>query len=212
MVFTLKPSAAAWARGAVIFTPPPPPASRKQPEAPAPPRRFDDAVFQPKAIPDSSALRSSSASPAIAPQLTDPGNPSDWKGLDNGVLGGVLFPDVTPSPPKRIRVGGRIQSGRALHKVAPVYPVEAIEQGISGIVRLEAVIAADGSIKQLRTIKGDPLLAQAAREAISQWRYRPTKLNGRAVEVLTSIEINFKLTVELDEEGRPIKKMRDGSR
>jgi len=128
------------------------------------------------------------------------------------VLGGVLFPDVRPAPPKRIRVGGRIQAARALHKVAPVYPMEALEQGISGTVRLEAIIAADGSIKQLRTIKGDPLLVEAARVAILQWRYRPTRLNGEAVEVLTSIEVNFKLTIEPDEDARPVEKKREGSR
>jgi protein TonB len=62
-----------------------------------------------------------------------------------------------------------------------------------GVVKLEAVIAADGSIRNLRVVSGPPLLVNAAVAAVRQWRYHPTLLNGVAVEVLTDIDVNFAL-------------------
>ena len=64
---------------------------------------------------------------------------------------------------------------------------------LSGTVRLRAVIAADGSIRHVDVISGNPLLAQSAVAAVYEWRYRPTRLNGEAVEVETLITVNFVL-------------------
>ena len=75
----------------------------------------------------------------------------------------------------------------------PVYPQPARLARISGTVRLEALISRDGMIQSLRVMSGHPLLAQAALDAVRQWVYRPTRLNGEPVEVLTQIEVNFKL-------------------
>jgi len=63
-----------------------------------------------------------------------------------------------------------------------------------GVVRLHAIIATDGTIQSLNVIEGPPLLAEAAKEAVRQWRYRPYILNGRPVEVETMITVNFKGT------------------
>jgi protein TonB len=60
------------------------------------------------------------------------------------------------------------------------------------VVKLHAIIATDGTIQSLNVIDGPPLLAEAAREAVRQWRYRPYILNGRPVEVETLITVNFK--------------------
>ena len=75
----------------------------------------------------------------------------------------------------------------------PVYPPLARQARISGTVRLEAVIAFNGAVQSLRVASGHPLLAQAALDAVRQWVYQPTLLNGEPVEVLTQIDVNFKL-------------------
>jgi TonB family protein len=92
-----------------------------------------------------------------------------------------------------IRVGGNVQAARALYKVPPEYPEEARKKGISGTVRLHVIVAKDGSIKQLEVMSGHPLLQQAALDAVRQWRYQPTLLNGSPVEVDTTIDVIFSL-------------------
>ena len=64
---------------------------------------------------------------------------------------------------------------------------------LSGTVRLRAIIAADGSVRHIDVLSGNPLLAQSAVAAVREWRYRPTRLNGEAVEVETLITVNFVL-------------------
>lgn len=116
---------------------------------------------------------------------------------------GTLPPPVTetkppvPPPaettPKRITVGGSVQAARLIRQVTPVYPPLAKSARISGTVRLEAVIGPDGNVEQLRAVSGHPLLTPAALNAVREWRYQPTLLNGRAVEVATVIDVNFVL-------------------
>ncbi len=98
-------------------------------------------------------------------------------------------------PPRRIRVGGNVQPGALLKQVKPVYPAELQAQGIEGITSLRAVISKDGTPLSLQVSNsaGNAQLDAAALAAVSQWRYRPTLLNGEPVEVLTGIDINFKL-------------------
>ena len=66
---------------------------------------------------------------------------------------------------------------RKLIHVAPAYPIDAANQGVSGVVILEGTIAGDGTFRELRTLRGPAILADAAVEAVSQWRYSPTTLN-----------------------------------
>jgi protein TonB len=94
-----------------------------------------------------------------------------------------------------IRVGGNVQSAKSIKKVPPVYPVEARQAGISGTVRLHVIIAKDGTIEQLELVSGHPLLAQAALDAVRQWTYQPTLLNGKPVEVDTTIDVIFSLNL-----------------
>ena len=101
-------------------------------------------------------------------------------------------PPAEPTP-KRISVGGDVQAARLVRQVTPSYPTLAKNARISGTVRLEAVIGPDGRVKQLRTVSGHPLLTPAALAAVQEWRYQPTLLNGRAVEVATVIDVNFVL-------------------
>ncbi len=105
-------------------------------------------------------------------------------------------PVVKPPEPKKpepLRVSMGVQEAKIIHKVIPSYPPLAIQARVSGVVRLSAIIGADGRIRELRITNGHPLLTQAAIDAVRQWRYQPTLLNGEPVEVITTIEVYFNL-------------------
>jgi len=78
-------------------------------------------------------------------------------------------------------------------RVQPNYPQQAVKAGMQGVVVLQAWIAADGSIRELKLVRGSLLLGQAAYEAVKQWRYKPYLLNGKAVEAQTFVTVNFRL-------------------
>ena len=80
-----------------------------------------------------------------------------------------------------------------LDKPQPTYPALARQARIQGQVVLHAIIDKDGRVSELSVISGHPLLVQSALEAVRQWRYRPTTLNGEAVEVDTTITVTFVL-------------------
>jgi len=80
-----------------------------------------------------------------------------------------------------------------LYQPRPKYPPEAVKAGVQGMVRLEAVVGKDGSVKKLKVSSGDPVLAKAATDAVSRWRYKPIVLDGTPVEMETEIDVNFKL-------------------
>jgi len=105
------------------------------------------------------------------------------------------LPSDATGKPSRIRVGGDIEAPHIITKVQPVYPESAKSAGISGIVILHAIISKDGKPLSLRVMNSqiDPDLARSAVEAVSQWRYTPTLLNGERIEVDTSIKVNFSL-------------------
>ena len=100
----------------------------------------------------------------------------------------------TPVPPGTIRVGGAVQANNILSKVTPPYPPLAKEARVQGVVRFEALIGKDGSIQNLNVISGPPLLVQSALEAVQQWKYKPTLLNGQPIQVLTTIDVNYTLS------------------
>jgi TonB family protein len=95
--------------------------------------------------------------------------------------------------PERIRVGGNIAQAKLVRQARPAYPVEAKQARIQGVVQLMAVIAKDGTILSLEVQSGHPMLVPAALEAVRQWVYEPTLLNGNPVEVITQIDVNFTL-------------------
>ena len=120
-------------------------------------------------------------------------------------IGSQIFGEILPKPKppaapaqalpsKPIVVGGGVQSARLLKKVMPVYPALARQARVSGTVRLIGIIAKDGTIQQLQVTSGHPLLVQSALDAVRQWIYRPTLLNGQAVEVIAPIDVNFTLS------------------
>ncbi len=97
-------------------------------------------------------------------------------------------------PAKPTVVGGDVQAAKLLKKVIPAYPPLARQARVSGTVQLIGVIAKDGTIQQLQVVSGHPLLVKAALDAVRQWIYRPTLLNGQAVEVIAPIDVIFSLS------------------
>ena len=81
-----------------------------------------------------------------------------------------------------------------MRQTRPVYPPLARQARIQGTVKLQAIISRDGTIQQLQVMSGHPLLVPSALEAVKQWVYKPTLLNGEPVEVVTVIDVNFTLS------------------
>lgn len=91
-----------------------------------------------------------------------------------------------------LRVGS-IEPANLIHQVKPVYPPLARQVRAQGVVILEATITRDGTVRDVRVITGHPLLTKPAQEAVEQWRYKPFIMNGEAIEVITTITVNFTL-------------------
>lgn len=155
---------------------------------------------QPSRVPDRILIDSE------APSVGALGAGPVSSGVPDGVIGAIAtevvpaqriapqkLAEKPPVPAAPVRVGGQVQAAKLINQVSPIYPPLARQARISGTVRLEAVISRDGRIKSLHVAAGHPWLAQAALQAVQQWVYQPTLLNGEPVEVLTQIEVNFKL-------------------
>lgn len=110
----------------------------------------------------------------------------------------LTLPTVLPArgerPPVTLRIGGNVQAAQITRKVAPAYPPSARDLGIQGTVQLTALIGLDGKILYLRADTGPTELVPASIEAVRQWEYRPTLLNGRPCYVETRIDVNYALT------------------
>jgi protein TonB len=115
----------------------------------------------------------------------------DPRGNNVPLTDGNYTPPVQEKPVRRLIVSN-LSEAQLLNRVEPVYPRIAVLTRRQGDVKLHAFIAKNGSIESLSVISGDPLLANAALEAVRQWRYRPYLLNGEPVEVETFITVSFK--------------------
>ncbi|HKW61348.1 MAG TPA: TonB family protein [Candidatus Acidoferrum sp.] len=182
--------------------PPPPPPAAVQVVKVRPQVHLMDAgkLMQPKVIPHDVKIIKEEAEPDPGVVGAVGGVPGGVAGGSmGGVLGGVIGgigtapPPPKPRPTGPIRVGGNVQAARIVNRVQPVYPPLARQTRISGTVRLHAIITKDGTIRELEVLSGHPLLQQAALDAVRQWRYQPTLLNGEAVEVDTTIDVIFSL-------------------
>jgi periplasmic protein TonB len=182
--------------------PPPPPPVATQVVHVKPQAHLMDAgkLIQPRVIPKETKIIKEDAEPDVSSGMTGgvPGGVAG--GSMGGVLGGVIggVGTAAPPPPKPkltgpLRVGGNVQSARIINRVQPVYPPLARQTRISGTVRLHAIIGKDGTVQQLEVMSGHPLLQQAALDAVRQWRYQPTLLNGDPVDVDTTIDVIFSL-------------------
>ncbi len=188
---------------------PPPPPPPPPPPAAAPPK----VVVHRVSVQD--LMKAPTVIPKTIKQIKDEPEPPTNAGVvggvpggvpggsESGVIGGVLGglgtgapppPPPKPKVPTRIRVGGQVEAAKAIYRPMPTYPPLAKMARIQGVVRLEAVISKDGTIQDLKVLSGHPLLVQAALNAVKQWRYEPTLLNGVPVEVVTEIDVNFTLS------------------
>jgi TonB family protein len=97
--------------------------------------------------------------------------------------------------PQRIPVGGNVQMARLIRQPRPDYPAELKQLGVTGVVMIQAVISKDGELLNPRVVNTDVdwRLAQSALDAVKQWRYTPTLLNGQPVEVATSVAVAYEL-------------------
>jgi TonB family protein len=100
-------------------------------------------------------------------------------------------PSTPGAPQTPIRVGGDIREPRKIKDVKPVYPPDALAAQVSGVVILEATVAKDGTVRDVRVLRSIPMLDAAAIDAVSQWQFTPTQLNGMPVEVLMTVTVNF---------------------
>jgi protein TonB len=200
---------------------PPPPPPPPPPPAAAPiiqhvkviPRQFDGSkLTTPKAIPKEIAVIKEDEMPPASSGVGGvmggiPGG--SVGGTPGGVLGSIMSAGNVapppppppppakkdaPPPPKRVTIGGNVISASLVYGPKPAYPPLAKQARISGVVHLHAFISKEGIIQSLSVIPpAHPLLAPAAMEAVRQWRYKPTMLNGEPVEVETTIDVSFML-------------------
>ena len=169
--------------------PPPPPPAPPTPQIVAPPNPVAAPVVAPAEI------RPEPPPPSFNMGGVVGGVPGGIPGgVPGGVVGGIQAPP--PPPPAALppqRVGGAIKDPQRLKYVEPKYPPAAMAAKISGYVIIEATIATDGTVKDAKILRPMALLDQAALEAVKQWRYTPTLLNGVPVEVLLIVTVNFNL-------------------
>ena len=100
---------------------------------------------------------------------------------------------ASAGPNQPVRVGGNIKAPVQLNKVAPVYPAEAQQAGVQGIVILETTLGIDGRVSDAKVLRSVPMLDQAALDAVKQWQYTPTLLNGVPTPVIMTVTVSFNL-------------------
>jgi protein TonB len=120
-----------------------------------------------------------------------PPNILDGFGDKSGPPAPLAEPKMPPAPRKPVVVSQGVQLALLIHRVEPIYPSFARQAHREGTVELRATISTDGTVRDLQVLSGDPVLARAAKDAVSQWRFRPTLLNGVAVEVITFVTVKF---------------------
>jgi protein TonB len=114
-------------------------------------------------------------------------------GVKGGVVGGAPAEEPPPVPKGPVRVGGQVKAPHKLKNVEPKYTDLARQARVSGVVILEAVIGTDGRVDKVKVLRGHPLLNDSAVEAVKQWVYSPTTLNGVPVDVIMTVTVNFKI-------------------
>jgi Flp pilus assembly protein TadD len=100
---------------------------------------------------------------------------------------------VESAAPPRVKEGGNVQAARLLKRPVPIYPVAALQARVSGRVRVHAIIATDGTVREVYVLSGPGMLVKSSLDAVKQSLYRPTLLNGHPVEVDTTIDLEYKL-------------------
>ncbi len=100
---------------------------------------------------------------------------------------------AAPAPKAPVSISQGVVLASLIRRIEPIYPAIARQLHLEGVVELRAIIARDGTVQQLELVSGNPVLSRAARDAVLQWRFRPTLLNGEPVEVITYFTVAFHL-------------------
>ena len=168
---------------------------------PAPPTHHPYPFSQPRFIPsqlatDDAHTRNTASDEPEGPVISGAYPHDGVTGGDPGLQTHVEPPPPRPETPRptiRQRVSAPVQAAMLMRRVEPVYPPLAIDTRHEGRVELHAIISTDGTIESLEVISGDLLFIRSALDAVGQWRYRPTILNGQPVEVDTHITVIYTL-------------------
>ena len=171
----------------VIPSAPPPPSRRAAPSSIAP-----GTPVAPVVAPDAIGVESGVVFEPESVATTD------IDSIITGVVGQVAIeaPPVAPPPAATgpIRPGGHIKPPARTKYVAPSYPEIARQARVQGVVILEAIIGVDGKVEQLRVMRSQPLLDDAALAAVREWEYTPTLLNGQPTPVIMTVTVQFHLS------------------
>jgi protein TonB len=176
--------------------PPPPPAQPRpaeaQAQAPPPPNAFAAPIEAPLDIQPE----------PVGVAIAEVGVPG---GVEGGIAAGVVgsipstIEGLAAPPPlvshEPVRIGGVVQAPALVKRVEPIYPAIAQLAAIDGVVILDAIVDEHGRVQSLKVLRGHPLLAKAATEAVEQWQYEPLRLNGTA----TSFELTVSLWFHFDD-------------
>ena len=181
-----------WQSVTVIFdvdsVPPPPPPPPDRPDKPA-----EDPPPNTPPTPTAAPTGFAPEPPEVIAEAPDERGP--------GFVPGIPFtpittppppPDAAPPPP--VRVGSGIRQPQKIRDIQPLYPQIAQAARVQGIVIIEATIGEDGQVINARILRSVPLLDQAAIDAVRQWQYTPTTLNGVPVPVIMSVTVQFTLS------------------
>src|SRR3954453_21820476 len=118
-------------------------------------------------------------------------------GVTGGIVGGLAEAPPPPPPPPPpaapVRVGGNIKQPTKVKDVKPVYPAIAQSARVQGVVIIEATIGPNGAVQEAKVLRSIPLLDAAALDAVRQWQFTPTLLNGVPVPVIMTVTVNFTL-------------------
>jgi protein TonB len=167
------------------------PSPEASPEAASEPTPLaEEPTAEPEAPPSTvapAAPRRPAPKPSRPPVTTEPERPA-----------ATPEPEPTPEPTRRpatgpVRVGGNVPEPRKVHSVAPEYPPIARKARVQGIVILEATIGPRGNVTDVKVLRSIPLLDQAAIDAVKQWVYEPTLVNGVPTGVIMTVTVNFKM-------------------
>jgi TonB family protein len=157
-----------------------------------PVRRSSTTLYQPPRIPPHVETSGGPEPPSFDGPVGPPA-----PGIVDGFLDGqpieIARPVPSPPPGKIVVRSGSVMEAMLVHRVQPDYPRLAKNMGLSGTVVLRARIGTDGEVRDLEVVSGNAILARSALEAVREWRYQPTMLNGRAVDVETQVTVNFVL-------------------
>ena len=176
--------------------PPPPPPAMAQVKVRVASQTLAAALAAPSQIPHTIKMVSeASATPPGLPGVVGIQDMGDANGIGSVLAGTGAGPTVvvTNPRPQKLSISSGVMAGNLLEKVTPQYPSIARAARIEGTVVLQATIAKDGTIQNLRVLAGPPMLQAAALDAVRSWRYKPYLLNGDPVAVETTVNVVFHL-------------------